>query len=186
MAQPKVHHIGAALQGIADEHADILTPRQTEALYQAASKLWQPNEVRCGGCGSAWTDADLARERVANPRLLSCCPERKPLTIDQWKDRAERAEAALTAKDSELAEARAASDAAAYDLVAGWHERQAKLFREMADDEPRTAEPARKRATEAAIHHAASAAALRNRAITERRARTVLSREKEAGNADLS
>lgn len=62
------------------------------------------------------------------------------------------------------------SDAAAYDFVAGWHERQAKLFREMADDEPRTAEPVRKRAFEAAVHHAASAAALRNRASDERRA----------------
>lgn len=90
---------------------------------------------------------------------------------------------ALTAKDSELAEARAASDAAAsYEFVANWHDRQAKLFREMADDEPRTAEPARKRASEAAIHHAASAAALRNRAVDERRARTVLSREKEASS----
>lgn len=45
--------------------------------------------VRCEGCGSAWTDADLARERAASPRLLSCCPERKPLTIDQWRARAE-------------------------------------------------------------------------------------------------
>lgn len=35
-----VYHLGAALQGIADERADILTPRQTKALYLAASKLW--------------------------------------------------------------------------------------------------------------------------------------------------
>lgn len=40
MQKPKVHHLGAALQAIADNHADILTPRETEALYQAASKLW--------------------------------------------------------------------------------------------------------------------------------------------------
>ncbi len=64
-------------------------------------------------------------------------------------------------------------EAAAYDFVAGWHERQAKLFREMADDDPRTAEPQRKRAFEAAIHHAASAAALRNRAADDRRAALV-------------
>lgn len=31
----------------------------------------------CSGCGSTWSDEDLARERKANPRLLSCCPERK-------------------------------------------------------------------------------------------------------------
>jgi hypothetical protein len=36
----KVHHLGAALQFIADEHADVLTPRQIEALYRAAAKLW--------------------------------------------------------------------------------------------------------------------------------------------------
>lgn len=93
-----------------------------------------------------------------------------------------RAADALTAKDSDLAESRARDDAAAYDLVAGWHERQAKLFREMADDEPRTAAPARKRATEAAIHHAASAAALRNRAADVRRAALVSgSREERDG-----
>jgi len=39
--RPKVHHLGAALQGIADEHADVLTPRQIEALYQAASRVWE-------------------------------------------------------------------------------------------------------------------------------------------------
>lgn len=60
-------------------------------------------------------------------------------------------------------------EAAAYDFVAGWHERQAKLFREMAEDDPRTAKPARDRAKESAIHHAASAAVLRNRAADDRR-----------------
>lgn len=64
-------------------------------------------------------------------------------------------------------------EAAAYDFVADWHGRQAKLFREMAEDDPRTAEPQRKRAFEAAIHHAASAAALRNRAADDRRAALV-------------
>ena len=57
-----------------------------------------------------------------------------------------------------------ADEAWAYGSVAEWHDRQARLFREMADDEPRTAPDARKRAAEAATHHAASAAALRNRA----------------------
>ena len=72
--------------------------------------------------------------------------------------------------------------AAAYDFVAVWHERQAKLFREMAEDDPRTAKPARDRAKEAAIHHAASAAALRNRAADDRRAALVSgSREERDG-----
>lgn len=38
--RPKVLHLGVALQGIADYHADVLTPRQIEACYQAAAKLW--------------------------------------------------------------------------------------------------------------------------------------------------
>lgn len=38
--RPKVHHLGAALQGIADCHADVLNPRQIEALYQSAERLW--------------------------------------------------------------------------------------------------------------------------------------------------
>lgn len=79
--------------------------------------------------------------------------------------------------DSDLSSLRKGAEvvgeAAAYDFVAGWHERQAKLFREMAEDDPRTAEPQRKRAFEAAIHHAASAAALRNRAADDRRAALV-------------
>lgn len=37
---PRVYHYGAALQGIADEHADVLTPRQRKALYEAAALLW--------------------------------------------------------------------------------------------------------------------------------------------------
>lgn len=35
--------------------------------------------VRCTGCGSSWTDEQLAEERQKNPNLLSCCPERKML-----------------------------------------------------------------------------------------------------------
>lgn len=36
----KVYHLGTVLQAIADFHADILTPRQVAALYDAAKKLW--------------------------------------------------------------------------------------------------------------------------------------------------
>lgn len=60
--------------------------------------------------------------------------------------------------------------ARAYDFVADWHDRQAALFRAMSNDEPRTEAAGRKRAGEAAIHHAASAAALRIRASDTRRA----------------
>lgn len=69
------------------------------------------------------------------------------------------------------------NEAAAYDFVAEWHDRQARLFRDMSNDEPRLDAGARKRAGEAAIHHAGSAAALRNRAADTRRAAL-----KEAGH----
>lgn len=31
----------------------------------------------CAGCGSDWTDERLADEKMRDPRILSCCPERK-------------------------------------------------------------------------------------------------------------
>jgi hypothetical protein len=37
---PKVHHIGVGLQCIADNHADVLNPREIKTLYIAARKLW--------------------------------------------------------------------------------------------------------------------------------------------------
>lgn len=33
-------HIGAAVQAIADDHADILSPREVALLYAAAARLW--------------------------------------------------------------------------------------------------------------------------------------------------
>jgi len=32
---------------------------------------------RCTGCGSTWSDEKLAEEKRNNPKLISCCPERK-------------------------------------------------------------------------------------------------------------
>jgi len=52
---PKVYHYGAALQGIADEHAGVLTPRQVVALYRAAGLLW---DVPADPIKGAPTDAD--------------------------------------------------------------------------------------------------------------------------------
>lgn len=43
--RPKVYHIGAALQGIADAHAEKLSSREREALYQAAYKLWDDGDA---------------------------------------------------------------------------------------------------------------------------------------------
>lgn len=38
----------------------------------------------CQGCGSMWDDAELARQRAANPRMVSCCPERKMSPAPPW------------------------------------------------------------------------------------------------------
>jgi hypothetical protein len=45
-AAPRVYHYGAALHGIADEHADVLTPRQRKALYEAGNLLWDASTER--------------------------------------------------------------------------------------------------------------------------------------------
>ena len=42
--KPKVWHFGAALQGIASDHADILNPREIKTLYLAAAQLWNVEE----------------------------------------------------------------------------------------------------------------------------------------------
>lgn len=57
--------------------------------------------VICEGCGSYWTGDDLRAAKSRDPKLLSCCPERKPLTIDQWQAKAE----ALNAENARLREA---------------------------------------------------------------------------------
>lgn len=66
---------------------ELLAAAEQALLNQTARQPAARPEVRCEGCGSSWTDEDLARERTANPTLLSCCPERKPLTIDRWRER---------------------------------------------------------------------------------------------------
>lgn len=59
------------------------------AVYEAMAAL-APPAVLCAGCGSRWTDADLARAQAADPKIQSCCPERLPLTIEQWAAMARR------------------------------------------------------------------------------------------------
>ena|ERR1041385_7569972 len=50
--------------------------------------------VCCDGCGSMLTDAQIIAMRKSDPKIISCCPERKPLTIKQWRKRAHDFEAA--------------------------------------------------------------------------------------------
>lgn len=52
------------------------------------------SEVRCEGCGSPLTDAEIEERRRAGA-MLSCCPERKPVSVDQWRARALEAESRL-------------------------------------------------------------------------------------------
>src|ERR1035437_5234353 len=52
-------------------------------------------EVRCYGCGSKWTDDDLRKAHAKKANLISCCPEREPLSIDQWMERCNSAEKKL-------------------------------------------------------------------------------------------
>jgi hypothetical protein len=91
----------AELDLIARDAVNILhdgTWRTQEQLHKVIlEKLIQirdisKEQVRCAGCGSDWTNDDVARERTKNKNLLACCPERKPLNIDQWRERSDRFE----------------------------------------------------------------------------------------------
>lgn len=59
--------------------------------------------------------------------------------------------------------------AEAYEIAAQWHDRSAVGCRDIAEDEPRIDADTRRRAAEAARHHAASAAGLRLAATREKR-----------------
>jgi hypothetical protein len=52
------------------------------------------------------------------------------------------------------------NEAEAYSFVAAWHREQARIFLQMAEDEPRLDLKTRNRSREAAAHHNGSAAAL--------------------------
>ena len=60
--------------------------------------------------------------------------------------------------------------ARAFDLVAGWHGEQGRLYREMSEDYPRIDEATCVRAGDASRYHFGSAAALRLKAADIRRA----------------
>lgn len=53
------------------------------------------SEVRCANCGSDLTDFQVRYRRSTEDKFLSCCPERKPLDIDEWKAKADAAEAEI-------------------------------------------------------------------------------------------
>lgn len=92
-----------------DATADFLTARELQGYLKVedvrrarAALASQPSpaatveaEVRCDGCGSPMTASDLAKLKAEDPKVLSCCPERKPLDIDAWMTRALAAERKL-------------------------------------------------------------------------------------------
>lgn len=64
--------------------------------------------MACTGCGSRWTDAELAERRAADPRILSCCPERdmQPIRLIQQRAHLEREITRIDAQLIPLREAR--------------------------------------------------------------------------------
>jgi hypothetical protein len=77
---------------------------------------------------------------------------------------AERERSRQLLSDAEKREARSP-----FEIVADWHDRQARTFKDMAQD-VRAGELGRAKAVEASKHHAGSAAALRLHVLNERRA----------------
>lgn len=71
--------------------------------------------------------------------------------------------------EDEITEALLAEREAAIEECAAWHEKNGRLCREAASDDPRLNLSDRARALGASRHHDASAAALRNKLIQERR-----------------
>lgn len=67
------------------------------------------------------------------------------------------------------AEKRERATRSPFEIVADWHDKQARTFKEMAQD-VRAGELGRAKAAEASKHHAGSAAALRLHILNERRA----------------
>jgi len=68
-----------------------------------------------------------------------------------------------------LSEAEKREARSPFEIVADWHDKQARTFKEMAQD-VRAGELGRAKAVEASKHHAGSAAALRLHVLNDRRA----------------
>lgn len=79
-----------AASDIEDMRADIVEYKRENEQLRAERDA----AVCCDGCGSMLTDAQIIAMRKSDPKIISCCPERKPLTIKQWRKRAHDFEAA--------------------------------------------------------------------------------------------
>ncbi len=67
---------------------DVEVDQIATAFLAAASPA-----LVCSGCGSTWTDADLADAKRRDPQILSCCPERNMLAASPASGVTEEAEA---------------------------------------------------------------------------------------------
>lgn len=62
--------------------SDVANARdEARRRFEAALSAEEPLGVRCTGCGSSWDNERLAKERAKRPELISCCPERKMITV---------------------------------------------------------------------------------------------------------
>jgi hypothetical protein len=48
---------------------------------QPKAEKQEPVGQMCIGCGSSWSDERLAQEKKKSPQLVSCCPERKMVSV---------------------------------------------------------------------------------------------------------
>lgn len=51
-------------------------------VKRALAEAQTPIGVRCTGCGSTWSDDELAELRRKKPSIIACCPERNVVPVD--------------------------------------------------------------------------------------------------------
>lgn len=117
--------------------------------------------------------ASLAPEEVAGLAAKLRKPVGDSWTPDPTYDLRQDAASALTslqAKIEALEAEKARLRDRAFEVVAQWHDKQARLCLDVSKDDPRLNAEDRRRAFDAHRHHAASAASIRLKFINERRA----------------
>ena len=80
------------IDGKFDYKGDLPVGDAAKLLFEQVAKLvgysgTKTPETRCEGCGSKLTSEELQAKGYRN-----CCPERKPLTIDQWREKSNNQE----------------------------------------------------------------------------------------------
>ena len=60
---------------------ECMDASDVKQILEAGLSGMKPAGVICSGCGSSWDDDSLAEEKAKRPELISCCPERKMITV---------------------------------------------------------------------------------------------------------